>query len=131
MTESLRVTKATINEMKSAGDLRENDGYTLSLEAHESNERRIGEIEAILENYEIIENADTSTVTTGNKVDVKVGNKKMTFHIVSEHEANPLEQKISEKSPIASALINKEKGETVEVETPGGVQKYKIEKIYN
>ena len=56
-------------------------------------------------------------------------NKRMTYTIVSPHEANLREGKISIKSPIAQALLNKKEGDVVEVRVPAGVQRLRIESI--
>lgn len=65
----------------------------------------------------------------GSKVTVKSGDKEKQYTIVSFNEADPLAGKISNESPLGVAFLNRKKGDSVEVETPKGVLKYKILKI--
>ncbi|MCK5054145.1 MAG: transcription elongation factor GreA [Anaerolineales bacterium] len=94
-------------------------------------EGRIIEIERMLAQAQIIEhNNKSDTVEIGATVTIKEGNKKPeTFKIVGAAEANPKEGMISNESPLGSTLLNKQIGDTVEVEAPDGVIRFKVVKI--
>lgn len=123
--------KVMLEDMRKAGDLRENDGYSMAKEDSQSNEIRIAEIEGILRNYELIDEDNTSNgrVSVGNTITVDVDGKTMELSIVGDSEANPLENKISQNSPISLALIGKKAGDTAKVSLPKGEVEYKIIKI--
>ncbi|MGI5897710.1 MAG: GreA/GreB family elongation factor [Candidatus Dojkabacteria bacterium] len=127
--KNLRVKIAnTLNEMRSQGDLRENDGYTMALEEQNINEERILELKEKIKNAKVIKDKSKNKVGIGDTVILK-GEKNLKYEITSEEEANPLEGKVSHLSPIGKSVINKKKGEEVKIETPTGVKKYKIESI--
>ncbi|NLZ24290.1 transcription elongation factor GreA [Candidatus Dojkabacteria bacterium] len=120
----------TLNQMRSQGDLRENDGYTIAVTDFQNNEERILEIKEKLENAEVISNSKTSSVDIGSKVTIECEKGlKNTYHIVGEEETNPIEAKISYKSPIGSSLFGAKKGSTVTITTPAGENRCKIIKI--
>jgi len=121
---------AAIAEARSHGDLSENAEYDAARERQGFTEARISDIEAKLANAQIIDprlvDAD-GRVVFGATVDVEdQSGEKSTWQIVGEDEADIKESRISVSSPIARALIGKEPGETVEVQTPGGVKRYEI-----
>jgi transcription elongation factor GreA len=117
----------TLNQMRSQGDLRENDGYTIAVEDFQTNEEKILEIKDTLEKAEIVIKRQGSKVELGSKVTIECeGGKLKTFNIVGENEANPLESKISYKSPIGSSLLDKKKGNKVNIDTPSGKTSCKI-----
>ncbi len=116
---------------RSQGDLSENAEYHAAKEEQGRNELRIEEIEHILHNAEVI-----STPKNDNKVrlgsNVKLqhenGNTK-EFQVVGTVEADPLNGKISDESPIGQALIGKKVGEAVEIVTPAETTHYTISHI--
>ena len=121
---------AAIAEARAHGDLSENAEYHAARERAGFIEGRIAEIEAKLGNAQVIDpklhNAEGRCVF-GATVDVEEeGGQPATWQIVGEDEADIKAGKISVSSPIARALIGKESGETVEVQTPGGVKRYEI-----
>jgi transcription elongation factor GreA len=111
-------------------NLAENSEYQAAKTEQELNEARIGELEEKLARAEIINVSKLSgdivkfgaTVTL---IEEKTGKKKI-WQIVGEPEADAHKGKISVVSPIARAMIGKSKGETIEVEAPGGAKVYKI-----
>ena len=112
------------------GDLSENQEYSDARAEQKTVENRILEIEEILKNTNIIRaGASRGKVTIGSVVVVKNGNKKQTFTIVGPVEANPLEGKISNESPIGKALLGLKVDEIAELKTPKGATKYKIVSI--
>jgi len=123
-------TTQAIAEARGHGDLSENAEYEAARERQGMIEARIRDIEMKLANAQII---DPKLVHTegrcvfGATVDVEEATgEKYTWQIVGEDEADIKEGRISVSSPIARALIGKETGESVEVQTPGGVKRYEI-----
>jgi transcription elongation factor GreA len=119
-----------IAEARSHGDLSENAEYEAARERQGFIEGRISELEAKLANAQIIDpkllDADGRCVF-GATVDLEdEGGESATYQIVGEDEADIKEARISISSPIARALIGKEAGDSVEVQTPGGVKRYEI-----
>ena len=111
-----------IKEAREQGDLSENEQRDI--------EARIEEIEKILKNAEVVveDEVDLDKISVGCKVkvyDVEF-EEEMEFKIVGSTEANSLEGKISNESPVGKALIGARKGDTVSVEMPAGVMEYKI-----
>ena len=121
---------AAIAEARSHGDLSENAEYDAARERQGFIEARISDIEAKLGNAQVIDpklvDADGRCVF-GATVEVEQdGGEKVCWQIVGEDEADIKQGRISVSSPIARALIGKEAGESVEVQTPGGVKRYEI-----
>ncbi len=119
-----------IEHAKELGDLSENAEYSEAKDAQALNEGRILELTNILKNVTVVQYEDAKDqVLMGSKVTVKSGDKEKQYTIVSFNEADPLAGKISNESPLGVAFLNRKKGDSVEVETPKGVLKYKILKI--
>jgi transcription elongation factor GreA len=124
-------TTQAIAEARSHGDLSENAEYEAARERQGMIEARIRDIEAKLANAQVIDpkllhHAEGRCVF-GATVQVEDQNRESsTWQIVGEDEADIKEGRISVSSPIARALIGKEPGEVVEVQTPGGVKRYEI-----
>ncbi|MBP3230349.1 MAG: transcription elongation factor GreA [Prevotella sp.] len=122
-----------IAEARDKGDLSENFEYHA---AKREQARLLGRIrfkQKVLENARVIDKSvlKSDCVMLLSKVEMTnlANNCKMTYTIVSPHEANIREGKISIKSPIAQALLNKKVGDEVEVRVPAGVQRLRIESI--
>ncbi|HMR99813.1 MAG TPA: transcription elongation factor GreA [Anaerolineales bacterium] len=112
------------------GDLSENADYHKAKEDQAFLEGRIQEIEAILRLAVIVEKKQSEVVVVGSRVTVQEeGFDPETFSMVGAKEADPRNNKISNESPIGSALMNHRAGETVEAQTPGGKLKIKILKV--
>lgn len=118
-----------IAEARDYGDLSENAEYDAAREDQGLVESRIAEIEDILQNAEIIKPTKKSTIGIGSKVDLKNGSKTLSYHVVGPVEANPVEGKISNESPIGMALMGKKEGEKATVTTPKGEITYTIAKL--
>ena len=111
------------------GDLSENAEYDAAREEQAQLESRVAALEEILQNADIIKPAKSNgTVQVGSTVDLKNG-KKVTYQIVGPVEADPLEGKISNESPIGSALMGKKVGDKVTIETPKGSVSYTVEDV--
>lgn len=109
------------------GDLSENAEYSAARQEQERAESRIAEIEHILLNTEIItEPKKKDQVELGNKVVLKGPLGEKTFTIVGSVEADPLNGKVSNESPIGVSLMGKKVGEEVEIKTPADTLTYKI-----
>ena len=108
------------------GDLSENAEYDAAREEQGIVETRVLEIEDILLNHEIIKPVKSNgSVRVGSTVELENG-KTVTYKIVGPVEADPLDGKISNESPIGAALMGKKKGETVTISTPRGETAYTI-----
>lgn len=131
--ERPRVIQA-ITEARSHGDLSENAEYHAAKEQQGFIEGRIKELEHKLANAQVI---DPATVKANGKVvfgatldllDDRSG-QQVTYQIVGDHEADINHGKLSISSPIARALIGRERGDVVEVRVPDGVRQYEILEI--
>ncbi len=120
-----------INLARAEGDLKENEAYHAGLLARDINESRIAEIEAILENYTVVEVKQNDIVQIGSTVTVKVNEIEKVFKIVGVNEADPVEGKISGNSPLGSALLGKKSGESLDLKIDESSVKYDIMKVVN
>ena len=111
------------------GDLSENAEYDSAREEQGLVESRIAEIEDILLNAELIKSGNKSKVGLGSKVELKTGAKTVTYYVVGPVEADPLEGKISNESPIGLALMDKKVGDVATITTPKGDISYEIVSI--
>ncbi|HPI54415.1 MAG TPA: transcription elongation factor GreA [Chitinophagaceae bacterium] len=122
-----------IAEAREKGDLKENAEYDAAKEAQGHHEARISVLEQAVTNARIIDinDIDLSKVTILSKVQMLNMNtkKSIQYQIVSENEADLKLGKISVSSPIGKGLLGKKVGEVAEVQTPGGVLKFKVENI--
>lgn len=110
------------------GDLSENAEYDAAREEQGILESRIVELEDILANADIIKPTKGSTIGVGSTVHLENG-KKVVYQVVGPVEADPLEGKISNESPIGAALMGKKVGEKVTITTPKGEITYSIEAV--
>ena len=132
-TVELPQVREAIAEARDKGDLSENFEYHA---AKREQSRLLGRIrfkQRVLENARVIDKSRLGSDGVGllSKVEMTNlnNNARMTYTIASPHEANLREGKISIKSPIAQALLNKKEGDVVEVRVPVGLLKLRIEKI--
>jgi transcription elongation factor GreA len=126
--------KAVSDRIKTArefGDLAENAEYSIARQEQERHENRIAEIENILKNIKIIvapKNSNNVKLGSTVKLSSKNGSAK-EFQVVGTVEADPLNGKISDESPIGKSLLGKKEGEMVEISTPAETNTYKIVNI--
>jgi transcription elongation factor GreA len=120
-----------IKTAREFGDLAENAEYQVARQEQEKNEARISELEHIIGNVEIIKSTGNgSKVRLGSKVKLEgASGKAKEFQVVGTVEADPLEGKISDESPIGQALMGKKVGDSVEIKTPAETTTYKIASI--
>jgi transcription elongation factor GreA len=119
-----------IDEARQMGDLSENAEYHQAREEMAWTQSRVKELGYILERAEIISDQGNQekdgVVRLGSSLTIEVNGKEKTYTIVGAQEADPLEGKISNESPLGEALMGRETGENVEVTVPAGVQVYRI-----
>lgn len=122
-----------IKEAREQGDLSENAEYDAAKDEQRDIELRIEELEKLLKNVEVVveDEVDLDKISVGCQVkvyDVEY-EEEIEFRIVGSTEANSLQNKISNESPVGRALLGRKAGETVEVETQAGIIEYKILEI--
>jgi transcription elongation factor GreA len=122
-----------IADAREKGDLKENAEYDAAKEAQGHHEARISQLETAIANARVIDakDIDTSRVSILSKVKmVNLKTKKsVEYQLVSETEADLKAGKISVTSPIGRGLLGRAKGEVADIQTPGGMIQFKIEKI--
>ena len=130
MTERPKIIEA-IKEARAQGDLSENADYDAARNAQAETEARIKELEFMIQNAKIIEKSIDHTVGLGSNVNILYveDDEEETYSIVGSTEANPLENKISNESPIGRAIIGKKEGDIVDIESPNGSYQIKIVKV--
>ena len=125
--------KEAIAEARSFGDLSENSEYDAARNEQAKTEARISELEQLIENAVIVDEAaiDTSVINIGSTVLVYDVDEKeeIEYNVVGSIEADPFAHKISDQSPIGRALVGNKEGDTVSVETPGGILHFEIRKV--
>ncbi len=133
--EELKVVKrkeisGKIKEAREQGDLSENAEYDAAKDEQRDIEARIEEIEKILKNVEVIadDEIEDGKINVGCTVKVldKEYDEEIEFQIVGSSEANSLQGRISNESPVGKALMGREVGDEVTVETQAGVMGYKV-----
>ncbi len=119
-----------IKEAREQGDLSENAEYDAAKDEQRDIELRIEELEKLLKNAEVVveDEIDLDKINIGCKVIVydMDEEEEMEFKIVGSTEANSLQNKISNESPVGQALIGKRQGDIVDVDTQSGVIQYKV-----
>lgn len=123
-----------IKQALSFGDISENSEYDEAKNEQAQIEGRIAQLETMLKHARVIDedDVDTERVSLGSKVrllDMDL-NEEVEYSIVGSTEADPGKKKISNESPVGSALMSKKKGDVVEVAVPDGVIRFKILEIY-
>lgn len=129
-----REAAEAIAEAREKGDLSENAEYDAAKDAQGMLEMKINELEGRIATARIVESSQISTdqvniLTTVRLKNLKI-NKTIEYTLVGESEANLKEHKIAVTSPIGKGLLGKKEGDVAEIQTPGGVIKFEIQKIY-
>ncbi|TCT14670.1 transcription elongation factor GreA [Natranaerovirga pectinivora] len=137
--EGLKVVKRKevaekIKEARAQGDLSENAEYDAAKDEQAEIESRIVEVEKILKNAEVIDEDEVSTdvINIGCKVklmDIEF-DEEVEYAIVGSMEADPMNHKLSNESPVGKALLGKKVGETAAVDTPEGTIEFKVLDIF-
>ncbi|MBO4413875.1 MAG: transcription elongation factor GreA [Clostridia bacterium] len=114
----------------SFGDISENSEYDEAKDEQAKNEARIAELEEILKNVRVVPTSEISTETVGIGTAVKVFDEEfeeeIEYQIVGSNEANPIVNKISDRSPIGKALLGRSVGDVALVSAPAGTLRLKI-----
>jgi transcription elongation factor GreA len=132
--EKRREIAERIKQAMAFGDISENSEYDEAKNEQAQNEGRIVKLENMLKNAIVIDEdeIDTDSVRFGTRVKVfdMDFDEEVDYYIVGSTEADPLENKISNASPIGSALMGKKKGDVVTVQVPDGTVTLKVLEIY-
>jgi len=122
-----------IKEARSFGDLTENSEYDEAKTEQGKLYSKIAEIKNLVENAEIVRASDkTDRVGIGSRVtvhDLEFGTED-TYEIVGSQEADPILSRISDDSPFGKGLMDREKGDIIEIDAPAGILKFEILNIY-
>ncbi|MBQ9011677.1 MAG: transcription elongation factor GreA [Bacilli bacterium] len=118
----------TLKEARALGDLSENAEYDAARNEQSEVENKILSLTQMIENAEVIGEAGTDEVSIGNTVEIEYvsDGEKEVYTIVGSTEADPFENKISNESPIAQAIIGKKVGDVASVSSPNGEYDVKI-----
>lgn len=132
-TVKRKMLSKAIGEARSHGDISENAEYDAAKEAQGLNEKKISELEQKLSNAQLLDEDAMSKdeILIGATVrlkDLKSG-EELKYTLVAEEEADYAQGKISVSSPVGAGLINHKENETVEIQVPAGILKYKVLKI--
>ena len=128
-TERRREIAERIERAKELGDLSENAEYSDAKEAQAFNEGRISELSNLLKSLVVVDGHAKGKVGMGSQLTVKSGAVTKEFTIVSFNEADPVNGKISNESPLGQAFLGHVGGDKVKVQTPRGEVEYQIVSI--
>ncbi len=122
---------SALKEARAQGDLSENADYDAARNAQAELEGKIKELEFMLENAKIIDNKDKDMINIGSVVTISYidDNEEEEYKIVGSMESDPMNNKISNESPIGKAVIGKKAGDIVSVTSPNGSFDVKIIKV--
>jgi transcription elongation factor GreA len=119
-----------IKQARELGDLSENAEYQTAREDQDRLEARISELDHVLTNMQIIKKPKIDgQVRLGSTVELKAGGKTQKFQIVGTMEADPMNGKVSDESPIGKALLGKRVGDKAEIKTPVETTSYIVTAI--
>lgn len=118
-----------ISDAKELGDISENFEYHDAKEQQGQNEMRIVDLQHMISTAVVVENKVGGTIGLGSTFTVNIGGAERVFVLVGENEANPLQGKISNVSPLGAAFIGKSIGDKVDVTVPSGVVTYEVMRI--
>jgi transcription elongation factor GreA len=122
-----------IEEARSHGDLNENAEYHAAKERQSLLNAKINELETAINTSEVIEIDELrgERIVFGTKVELEnlANGRKVTYQLVGPYESEPESGKISVTSPLGKALIGKEEGDAVKINTPGGIQEFEVLEI--
>ena len=131
--EKTEEVKKALAFARSLGDLSENSEYDAAKDEQGQVAARISELEELIQKAEIIteNDVDENVVNLGSTIYLydEEFDEEVEYAIVSTNEADPMNAKISDRSPIGAAMMGKTVGDEVEVETPGGILKFRINRV--
>ena len=131
--EKTEEVKKALAFARSLGDLSENSEYDAAKDEQGQVAARISELEELIQSAEIIDESemDENVINLGSTIllyDEEFG-EEVEYAIVSTNEADAINGRISDRSPIGAAMIGKTVGDEVEVETPGGMLRFKVLRV--
>ena len=129
LLEERKIITVKIKEAREFGDLSENAEYQEAKTKQSFTEGRIAEIEAMLKIAKVIDNNNRTNGRVALGSTIKLDKINMEYIITGSNEANPIEGKISNESPLGQALMGRSKGDMIKIVTPDGEKQYKIIKI--
>jgi len=115
-----------IKAAKEFGDLSENAEYEDAKNEQAYIESKILELEEKIKHAKVVKKENKETIGVGSILECLVEGEKELIEIVGSSEADPINGKISSESPVGRALFGHKKGESIDVDTPGGKLKYKV-----
>ncbi|OGY36564.1 MAG: transcription elongation factor GreA [Candidatus Andersenbacteria bacterium RIFCSPHIGHO2_12_FULL_45_11b] len=118
-----------IHTAKEQGDLSENAEYQSAKEEQSRMEQEIADLEMTVKNARVVAKPKTDDVGIGNIVLLSWNGAEKEYKLVGSNEANPMEGKISNESPMGEALMGAKVGETIHIPTPAGTKECVIKKI--
>lgn len=124
-----REVAEAIQRAKEQGDLSENAEYVDAKEEQGLVEQRIAELDASLKAVEVIRKSATDAVSVGDAVTVQWNGETKTYTIVGPKEAEPASGRISNESPVGTALLGKHVGDAASIRTPSGQKDVRITNI--
>lgn len=121
-----------LKEARALGDLSENAEYDAARAAQAEVEGRIKQLEVMLENVVIINDVNNDKVSIGNTVKIRYvdDDELEEYKVVGSNEADPFNNRISNESPIAKAIMDKSVGDKVTVDSPNGTYEIEIVEIF-
>lgn len=123
-------TMQRLQTAREMGDLSENGAYKYAKFELGNIGRALRKVHHLLDNGVITEKQlNNGTVGFGCSVTLDTGKKHVTYTLVSEHESDPTQRKISLESPIGQALVGKREGDAIKVQAPAGVIEYTVLKV--
>lgn len=126
-TEGRQAVAKRLKFAKELGDLSENAEYESAREEKADLEKKIEQLEALLQNAAIIKDAGGSDIVkVGSRVKLMKGDKTLEYTVVGSNEADPLKGLISNSSPLGREILGKKSGERITVQTPKGGAEYQI-----
>ncbi len=121
------VTQLTI--ARDMGDRSENAAYKSARRTLSSTDSRLRFLKRIVENARIVKPTQAEYVEIGSVVIVHNGKQELIYTIVGEHEADPMNRKLSYRSPVGQALLRRKKDDYVKISIPSGTTEYRILEI--
>ncbi len=118
-----------LTEAREMGDLSENFAYHEAREQQGQNESRVNELQHMLLRVVVVAAKKGGSIGLGSTFVVEVAGREKTFTIVGENEANPMEGRISNVSPLGGSFLGKVAGDTVNIEVPSGVMTYRVKEV--
>lgn len=115
-----------ISDAKELGDISENFEYHDAKEQQAQNEMRIVTLQHMISTAVIVESKVGGSINLGSKFTVRVNGTERQFEVVGENEANPVEGRVSNVSPLGAAFIGKGVGDKVDVKVPSGTMSYEV-----